>query len=150
MIYVIQVCWQLASRIRTDPEPASELSAYPVCIAVCTEVLKGYSLFLIYKTNIFVKLLKLNLVPIWLYFFFIIYFCGIWAFSSSRKHLLITLLRLEFVVLVLYFSIYFYLCNFNYSLFSDDGQRYCPKHVESYSKNKFEKLVLLVGFIIRK
>ena len=27
--------------------------------------------------------------------------------------------------------------------------RYCPKHVESYSKNKFEKLVLLVGFIIR-
>ena len=27
--------------------------------------------------------------------------------------------------------------------------RYCPKHVESYPKNKFEKLVLLVGFIIR-
>jgi hypothetical protein len=27
------------------------------------EVLKGYSLFLIYKTNIFVKLLKLNLMP---------------------------------------------------------------------------------------
>jgi len=24
-----------------------------------------------------------------------------------------------------------------------------PKHVESYSKNKFEKLVHLVGFIIR-
>ena len=50
-------------------------------------------------------------------FFFVIYFCGIWAFSSSRKHLLITLLRLEFVVLVLYFSIYYYLCNFHYSLF---------------------------------
>jgi len=31
----------------------------------------------------------------------------------------------------------------------DDGQRNCPKHVEFYSKNKFEKLVLLVGFIIR-
>ena len=30
-----------------------------------------------------------------------------------------------------------------------DGQRYCPKHVESYSKNKFEKLVLLVGCIIK-
>ena len=28
-----------------------------------SEVLKGYSLFLIYKTNIFVKLLKLNLMP---------------------------------------------------------------------------------------
>ena len=31
----------------------------------------------------------------------------------------------------------------------DDGQRNCPKHVEFYSKNKFEKLVLLFGFIIR-
>jgi len=29
-----------------------------------------------------------------------------------------------------------------------DGQRNCPKHVEFYSKNKFEKLVHLVGFII--
>jgi len=31
----------------------------------------------------------------------------------------------------------------------DDGQRNRPKHVELYSKNKFEKLVHLVGFIIR-
>jgi len=30
-----------------------------------------------------------------------------------------------------------------------DGQRNCPKHVEFYSTNKFEKLVHLVGFIIR-
>ena len=30
-----------------------------------------------------------------------------------------------------------------------DGQRNCPKHVEFYSKNKFEKVVHLVGFIIR-
>ena len=27
-------------------------------------------------------------------------------------------------------------------------QRYCSKHVEFYSKNKFEKLVHLVGFIL--
>jgi len=32
----------------------------------------------------------------------------------------------------------------------DDGQRNCPKHVESHSKNKFEKLVHLVGFVISK
>ena len=32
---------------------------------------------------------------------------------------------------------------------SDDRQRNCPKHVEFYSKNKFEKSVHLVGFIIR-
>jgi len=31
----------------------------------------------------------------------------------------------------------------------DDGQRNRPKHVEFYSKNKCEKLVHLVGFIIR-
>jgi len=32
----------------------------------------------------------------------------------------------------------------------DDGQRNCPKHVEFCFKNKFEKLVQLVGFVIRK
>ena len=32
---------------------------------------------------------------------------------------------------------------------TDDGQRNCLKHVEFYSKNKFENLVHLVGFIIR-
>jgi hypothetical protein len=31
----------------------------------------------------------------------------------------------------------------------DDGQRNCPKHVEFHFKNKFEKLVHLVGFIRR-
>ena len=31
----------------------------------------------------------------------------------------------------------------------DDGHRNSPKHVEYYSKNKLEKLVHLVGFIIR-
>jgi len=31
----------------------------------------------------------------------------------------------------------------------DDGQRNYPKHVEFYSENKFEKLMHIVGFIIR-
>jgi len=31
----------------------------------------------------------------------------------------------------------------------DDWRRNCPKHAEFYSKNKFKKLVHLVGFIIR-
>jgi len=30
----------------------------------------------------------------------------------------------------------------------DNGQSNCPKHVEFFSKNKFEKLVYLFGFII--
>jgi len=32
----------------------------------------------------------------------------------------------------------------------DDGQRNCPKRVDFYSKNKFEKLVRLVGFVTTK
>ena len=31
----------------------------------------------------------------------------------------------------------------------DDGQRNCPKHIGFHSKNKFETLVHIVGFIIR-
>jgi hypothetical protein len=31
----------------------------------------------------------------------------------------------------------------------DDGQRNCPKHVDFHSKNKFENLMHLVGFILR-
>ena len=31
----------------------------------------------------------------------------------------------------------------------DDRQRNCPKYAEFYSKNKFEKLAHLFGFIIR-
>jgi len=42
---------------------------------------------------------------------------------------------------------------YNFCVYSekipDDGQRNCPKRVEFYSKNKFEKLVHLVCFIIR-
>jgi hypothetical protein len=31
----------------------------------------------------------------------------------------------------------------------DDGQRKCPKHVEFHFQNKFEKLVSVVGFMVR-
>jgi len=46
------------------------------------------------------------------------------------------------------YDIYLLLC-MHYKT-SDDGQKTCLKHVEFYSKNKFEKLVLLVCFIIRE
>jgi len=39
-------------------------------------------------------------------------------------------------------------CCVNSEKTPDDGQRNCPKHVEFYSKNKFEKLVHLIGFVI--
>ena len=31
----------------------------------------------------------------------------------------------------------------------DNGQKICPKRIEFYSKNKFEKLVYFIGFILR-
>ena len=77
MVYVIQVCWQLASRIRTEPVPSWS----------CSQAVNK---------------------PIW----HIPLLCVQWKTP-------------------------------------DDGQRNCPKHVEIYSRNKFEKLVHLVGFIIR-
>jgi len=46
-----------------------------------------------------------------------VFFCGIWVFSSNRKHLLATLLRLEFIVLILFISIYYYLNSYNYELY---------------------------------
>ena len=73
LVYVIQVCLQLASRILSDP--ARKLSAY----------------------------------------LYDIYHCCVYSEKKTP----------------------------------DDGQRNCPKHVEFYSKHKFEKLVQLVGFIIR-
>ena len=42
-----------------------------------------------------------------------------------------------------------YCCVYSEKKNADDGHRNCPKHVEFYSKNKFEKLVHLVCFIIR-
>jgi len=45
------------------------------------------------------------------------------------------------------YGIYLLLCIRH--LTPDDGQKTCPKHIEFYSKNKFEKLVHLVCFIIR-
>nr|AVN67978.1 NADH dehydrogenase subunit 4L [Neolaxta sp. B107] len=50
-------------------------------------------------------------------YFSMIFFCGIWVFSSNRKHLLATLLSLEFIVLVLYSILYTYLVSFNYELY---------------------------------
>nr|YP_010946761.1 NADH dehydrogenase subunit 4L [Pseudophoraspis kabakovi]WGO57518.1 NADH dehydrogenase subunit 4L [Pseudophoraspis kabakovi] len=50
-------------------------------------------------------------------YIFMGFFCGIWVFSSNRKHLLVTLLSLEFIVLMLYTFLYNYLSSFNYELY---------------------------------
>lgn len=50
-------------------------------------------------------------------YLFSVFFCGIWVFSSNRKHLLVTLLRLEFIILLIYIYIYTHLNSYDYELF---------------------------------
>nr|AIY62032.1 NADH dehydrogenase subunit 4L [Glossotermes oculatus]URH16511.1 NADH dehydrogenase subunit 4L [Glossotermes oculatus] len=51
------------------------------------------------------------------FYFLVVFFSGVWSFSSNRKHLLVALLSLEFLVLALYFSMYSYFCSLNCALF---------------------------------
>nr|YP_010502858.1 NADH dehydrogenase subunit 4L [Parasphendale agrionina]UXD78622.1 NADH dehydrogenase subunit 4L [Parasphendale agrionina] len=41
--------------------------------------------------------------------FYLMFICGLWVFSSKRKHLLMTLLSLEFIILVLFMILYNYI-----------------------------------------
>ena len=53
-------------------------------------------------------------------------------------------------MIYIYHGIYIYtIAVFSVKKTPENGQRNCPKHVEFYSKNNFEKLVHLVGFSIR-
>lgn len=72
---------------------------------------KRQFLILIYKTNVFVKLLKLMLVYIILVSF--IFIIGLFIFVSLRKYLLRMLLRLEFIILSLFILLFLYLCIFS-------------------------------------
>nr|YP_009110233.1 NADH dehydrogenase subunit 4L [Pseudoxya diminuta]AIW64991.1 NADH dehydrogenase subunit 4L [Pseudoxya diminuta] len=47
----------------------------------------------------------------------LIYFSGVYVFSSKRKHLLMVLLSLEYIVLSLFLLIVIFLINFNFDYF---------------------------------
>lgn len=81
------------------------------------EVLKENFLFSIYKTDIFIKLLKLMLIIFKWLFILYLFFIGVIAFVSRRKHLLSTLLRLEFIVLSLFFLLFLFLNLLNFELY---------------------------------
>nr|YP_009250762.1 NADH dehydrogenase subunit 4L [Rhinotermes hispidus]AMX23115.1 NADH dehydrogenase subunit 4L [Rhinotermes hispidus]URH16771.1 NADH dehydrogenase subunit 4L [Rhinotermes hispidus] len=51
------------------------------------------------------------------YYLGLLYFCGVWSFTSNRSHLLSTLLSLEFIVLALYLFLYYYFCSFSFNLY---------------------------------
>lgn len=81
------------------------------------EVLKELILFLIYKTNVFIKLLKLMIILMNCLFPIILFIVGLFVFVSNRKHLLSILLRLEYIVLVLFYLLFIYLNIINYEGF---------------------------------
>lgn len=81
-----------------------------------SEVLKGLTLCMVYKTSIFLKLLKLMLI-FCIVFAIVLYFSGLVSFCIKRKHLLLMLLSLEFIILGLYFNVYLFLLYFNFEFY---------------------------------
>jgi len=67
--------------------------------------------------------------------------------SLSTVHTAIGICNTGYAAVSITCMTYTYCCVFSTKT-PEDGQKTCPKHVEFYSKNKFEKLVHLVGFII--
>lgn len=78
---------------------------------------KSYAnLFLVYKTNIFIKLLKLMIIiNYWIPL--ILFLIGCITFVSNRKHLLSILIRLEFIVLRGFLLIFLYLNYFRNEIY---------------------------------
>lgn len=68
---------------------------------------------MIYKINIFIKLLKLILN----YLFIFIYISGLIVFCIICKHFLIILLSLEFIILSLLLGLFLILIIFDYELY---------------------------------
>jgi len=132
MIYVIQVCWKLASRIRTqrsDParkldELISQIYFWKKSLHVSDSSSVHYQQFFTVHTAMVYVIQLANRIRTELVLS--------WSCSQAvSKHVWHkTLPCVQWKT-------------------PDDGQRNCPKHVEFYSKNKFEKLVYIVGFIIR-
>lgn len=83
---------------------------------IFSDVLKIYYLLLIYKTNVFFKLLKLMII-IFNLFYIIIFLLSLIVFISNRKHLLVTLISLEFIVLIIYSYLYVYMLFINYEFY---------------------------------
>lgn len=73
-------------------------------------------LFLIYKTNVFIKLLKL-MINLYLIVYVFIFIIGCFIFISNRKHLLSILLCLEYIVLSLFIILFIYLIIYNYEYY---------------------------------
>jgi len=131
VLYVIQVCWQLASRIRmSQPTCFGQFLCPSSGVFHCTHS-SG-----ICHTGLGTACKQDQDVPI--YMFPTVPVSIIRSFSLERPDPACKLSANLYDIPLLCVQ----------WKTSDEGQRNCPKHVEFHSKNKFEKLVHLVGLII--
>ena len=125
MEYVIQVCWQLAIRIK-HPDSARKLSANLYDIYHCCV----YSENSWWWTERRSETCRVSLQE------------QIWEISASSwfyyKRQAVSKPVWHIPLLCVQWKTHV------------DGKRNCPKHVEFHSRNKFEELMYLVGFIIKK
>jgi hypothetical protein len=132
VVYVIKICWQLASRIRM------ELSSILILLASCQQTSNetshvSDSSSVHYKEFFTVHIAMIYVIQVcWQLASRIRMELPSWSCSQAVNKTVwhIPLLCVQWKT-------------------SDNGQRNCPKYVEFHSKNKFEKLVHLVGFIVR-
>ena len=136
MVCVIQYCWKPASRIRIEIPSCSCSQAvkktvwyfFNVCHPkVCNTYINTRWCISQTQQNLLIEICCPNTI------LNIIKFCCVWL----MHHCIIIKTVWHIPLLCLQWRT------------PDDGQRKYLKHVEFYSKNKFEKLVHLVGFIIR-
>ena len=123
----------------------SHLKVVKSCSHISTQV-QGCSIYHTHNfhSNIHVSLCVHRCTELWMWIYQShIWWISIWSYTFACK---LQLKSLASSQQNLYY-IYLLLC-VQYQT-PDDGQKTCPKHVEFYSKNKFEKLVQLIGFIIR-
>jgi len=127
MLYVTQVCWQLASKFRTElagsgrnqlrPDSAHNLSTNMYFILQQNQTSSILILLTICQKTCISYCSRTNPVPSWS--------CS-QAVNKHVRH--IPLLCVQWTI-------------------PGDGNRNCPKYAELYSKNKFEKLMHLVDFL---
>jgi hypothetical protein len=151
MVYVIQVCRQLASRIRMEYALISQIYFWNEILHVSDSSSVHHPEFFTVHTAMV----------------YVIQVCRQLASRIRMEHALISQIYFWNEILHVsdsssvhhpkFFTVHIamvYVIQVCRQLASrirmehDDGQRNCPKHVEFRSKNKFEKLVHLVGFII--
>ena len=119
MVYVVQVCWQLSADLYDMVYVIQVQRVYVIQVQMVHVILVCWQLSADLYDMVYVTQVRMV---------YVIQVC--WQLSATCMTWHTPFLCVQWKT-------------------PDDGKRNCPTHVEFYSKNKFQKLVYLVGFIIR-